>query len=34
MYREFIEHHHSSNLHLHLGVVPSEHRATYPTSYT
>lgn len=30
MYREFIEHHHSSNLHLHLGVVPSEHRATYP----
>jgi hypothetical protein len=29
-YRDFIEHHHSSNLHLHLGVVPSEHRASYP----
>ncbi len=29
-YREFIEHHHSSNLHLHLGVVPPQHRAKYP----
>jgi hypothetical protein len=29
-YRAFIEHHDSSNLHLHLGVVPPEHRATYP----
>ena len=30
MYRDFIEHHHSSNLHLHLGVVPPEHRQDYP----
>lgn len=29
-YRAFIEHHDSSNLHLHLGVVPPEHRETYP----
>jgi len=29
-YREFIAHHHSSNLHLHLGVVPSHQRANYP----
>ena len=29
-YGQFIEHHHSSNLHLHLGVVPSERRAVYP----
>lgn len=29
-YRDFIEHHHSSNLHLHLGVVPPEHRQDYP----
>jgi len=28
--RDFIEHHDSSNLHFHLGVVPSEHRASYP----
>jgi hypothetical protein len=30
MYRNFVEHHHSSNLHLHLGVVPPEHRRDYP----
>ena len=30
MYRNFIEHHHSSNLHLHLGVVPPAHRRDYP----
>ena len=29
-YRDFIEHHHWSNLHLHLGVVPPEHRQDYP----
>jgi len=29
-YREFIEHHHSSNLHLHLGFVPAEQRKNYP----
>ncbi len=29
-YREFIDHHHSSNLHLHLGVVPGDARAKYP----
>ena len=29
-YGQFIEHHHSSNLHLHLGVVPSERRTVYP----
>lgn len=29
-YRGFIEHHHWSNLHLHLGVVPPEHRQDYP----
>lgn len=29
-YRNFIEHHHSSNLHLHLGVVPPERRKSYP----
>jgi hypothetical protein len=29
-YRAFIEHHDAGNLHLHLGVVPPEHRETYP----
>jgi hypothetical protein len=29
-YREFIEHHHSSNLHLHLGVVSAGQRTKYP----
>jgi hypothetical protein len=29
-YRDFIEHHHSSNLHLHLGMVPPQHRTKYP----
>jgi hypothetical protein len=29
-YRDFIEHHDSSNLHLHLGFVPAERRKEYP----